>query len=145
MADPQTSFGIFAREAENFIRGFENDLSLRILKLHAGGLSEEVIRDMLLSEIDDRTEAFGRLFGNTERETDDLVNTSAQSTVNEETRDLGEIFIWTLDPTADHCDDCLDNSQQEAMTYDNWEEIGLPGMGATQCGAYCRCTLDPVE
>jgi hypothetical protein len=56
---------------------------------------------------------------------------------------MEEKLVWVLDPTAkDHCDDCLANSSMDAQSFGEWESFGLPGSGNTECGEYCKCTLE---
>jgi hypothetical protein len=74
-----------------------------------------------------------------------MINTISQIVSNESAREQSEQWIWELDPTAkDHCEDCLRNSGDGEKSFDEWEKIGLPGYGNTECGIYCRCTLTPL-
>lgn len=49
---------------------------------------------------------------------------------------------WVLEPTADHCDDCLEIA--EGSPYAFSELPTIPG-GDVQCGSNCRCMLRDME
>jgi hypothetical protein len=77
---------------------------------------------------------------------DNMINTISQIESNETIKGLSDLWIWELDPTAkDHCEDCKRHSIEGEKEFSEWEEIGLPGYGNTQCGIYCRCTLTPTD
>jgi hypothetical protein len=58
----------------------------------------------------------------------------------------GELFKWTLDPSAEHCDSCLHQASLGARAF---QDIPIPTTqpthGETNCTAYCKCTIEVVE
>jgi len=49
---------------------------------------------------------------------------------------------WKRNPAKDSCDDCLARDGQ-VMTFEEWEQIGLPGDQRLAChGFFCGCTLE---
>lgn len=57
-----------------------------------------------------------------------------------------EKFLWVLDSRAKHCGDCLDMAELNPMTIADWEfqGVGLPREGGTQCNVGCKCSLQAV-
>ena len=53
-------------------------------------------------------------------------------------------FRWHADLSGDVCPDCAARNGQ-VKTMAEWTALGLPGTGATRCGAYCRCYLEAVR
>ncbi len=59
-----------------------------------------------------------------------------------------QALFWVLEPMAEHCDDCLSLAAQSP--YDPpWDTSPnanilqtVPGGGATECGAACKCSLE---
>ena len=57
-----------------------------------------------------------------------------------------EKFLWVLDSRAKHCGDCLDMAELNPMTIEDWDfqGVGLPREGGTQCNVGCKCSLQAV-
>lgn len=56
---------------------------------------------------------------------------------------LGERKVeWILEPTADHCDDCLELATGSPYSFSELPTV--PG-GDVQCGSNCRCALRDLE
>lgn len=54
------------------------------------------------------------------------------------------VFDWELDPGAQHCDDCITNSEEGPYTLaELYEERGVPGDAPTECNGGCRCNIVP--
>lgn len=50
---------------------------------------------------------------------------------------------WRLGEAAQHCNDCLSLADASPYNADEMEYMGLaPGSGHTECGAFCRCSLE---
>jgi hypothetical protein len=49
---------------------------------------------------------------------------------------------WVLEPTADHCDDCLELAEGSPYL---WSELPTVPGGDVQCGSNCRCMLRDLE
>jgi hypothetical protein len=54
----------------------------------------------------------------------------------------GLLLAWQLDGAAHHCDDCLALAGLPAMPLEQWPT--MPGDGATECGAGCKCSMTAV-
>lgn len=52
---------------------------------------------------------------------------------------------WVTVGDTKVCPDCVDRNTWPAVTLEEWEGLGLPGLGFTVCGGHCRCILMPVE
>lgn len=52
-----------------------------------------------------------------------------------------EKMMWVAVPGHEICPDCLQRAG-EIKTLGEWERLGLPGAGKTECGTDCHCILD---
>ena len=52
-----------------------------------------------------------------------------------------QLYQWVAIADMHTCADCADRATWDAMTWEEWEKVGLPGVGATLCGNRCRCDL----
>lgn len=136
-------FQIWAKQADTAYDMLLEDMRNEIIRMRALGISDEEIYSRLTLNLNGKLDMFSKFVGNLEGSQDSLFNTLAQIFSNEEIRQDGAMYTWQLDPTitVDHCEDCLRNSKEAPMTYEEWVAIGLPGMGNTECGDYCKCTL----
>lgn len=124
----------------------DSDIDAQIKRMRMLGLSDREIFERLTASLNEELDMFSTFKGSIGRSNDTLVNMISQVESNETIRETAEYFMWELDPTAkDHCETCKANSVKGKMTFDEWEELGLPGYGNTDCGKYCRCTLTPVK
>jgi hypothetical protein len=137
-------FSLWTREADIAYTNLEKQLGLMVDSLRASGISDAAIFDRLKADIEANKDLFASYAGDIESADTDLVHLEAQLASNDEVSDAAEYFTWTLDPTAEHCGDCLANADKDAMSFADWQDEGLPGMGNTECGEYCKCSLDPV-
>lgn len=120
----------------------EKDIESQISVMRAQGVADAIIKQRLNESLNNGMDMFQTFKGKVGRVMDSFVNQTTQTANNEMTGGKGEMFVWELDPTAkDHCDTCLYNSKQEPQDFDFWMSKGLPGMGTTDCGKYCKCTL----
>ena len=139
-----TLFSIWVDDVSTAYDKLEQDLINKIETQRLLGLSDKEIFSRLSSDLDNNSDLFSTFKGSLGRSNDSLVNTISQVESNEAIREVAEMWIWELDPTTEkHCDTCLAYGGQR-KTFDQWEEIGLPGYGSTDCGKYCRCTLTPI-
>lgn len=132
---------ISAGELDRAYRALETDIGVEIERMRVLGISDDEIYSRLEASLTNNLGSFGKFKGAIEKEFDIILGETAQVESNQVFEGTKEELKWELDPTAqEHCPDCLDNSE-EVKTFDEWSMIGLPGMGNTQCGTYCRCTL----
>lgn len=138
----RTVFQLWVDKANTAYTLLEDDLIAEIRRMRAMGISDEEIFSRIETSLLNGADMFQRFKGYVEREMDTLLETSAQIESNDGMKEVGDL-VWVLDPTAkEHCEDCLRNSEMGAKTFEEWSLIGLPGMGNTECGHYCKCTLD---
>lgn len=137
-------FKIWDDEASAAYKSLTTEIDLTIRSARASGMSNEAIAQALTRDLENRTGAFKSYSGGVNSAGNDLFHLSAQGASNDGVRNSADLFVWTLDPTADHCGDCLANAEAGEKTFEEWESQGLPGMGSTECGEYCKCSLDPL-
>lgn len=137
----QALFSLWAREAGETYERLERELLNAVDALRIGGVADDEILRRLSRELEEGTGVFSRFRGEIEGKADRLLNQTSQLSSVETLEDGG--FAWQLDPTVqEHCGTCLSNSEKGSMPFSDWDTIGLPGMGNTDCGIYCRCSLE---
>ena len=138
-----TMFQVYIDEMETAYNVLQDDLLAQIRRMRALGMSDEEIFSHISDSLNNGMDMFQTFKGAIGGSVDTLLETTAQITSNDFNPE--ETLVWMLDPTAqEHCPDCVRNSESEGMTYADWEQIGLPGAGNTECGAYCKCSLEPA-
>ena len=137
----RTSFSIWQNKFDAAYDKFSADLEGRILTLRSQGLSDDIIMGILDRTLTDEVGVFGPFVGDVEKYADDLSSVVAQTASNSDF-DAEELLDWVLDPTAEHCEGCLERAARPAMTFAEHEKEGLPGSADTECQEYCKCTLE---
>jgi hypothetical protein len=136
-------FRITSSQLENIFTKFEQDVDANIAKMKLMGMSDQQIFERLTENAQGNMDLFGSFKGAVEKQVDETLGVTAQVESND--YDVEEMLKWNLDPTVvQHCETCLTNAEMTPRNFMQWEEIGLPGMGNTDCGIYCRCTLNKV-
>jgi hypothetical protein len=111
-----------------------------VVNMAASGMDEQAIIKALMNDLSSGGPIFGTLASQYVAAAGSFVDSLAQ----------GAIFAsqpsdtrWTwITTSSGPCHDCLDR-HNETKSYDEWEELGLPGAGATECGFHCLCVLVP--
>ena len=141
----RTSFSIWQNKFDAAYDKFTADLEGQVQTMRSQGLSDTEIMGRLERTLTDEVGVFGPFVGDIEKYADDLSSIIAQTASNSDF-DENQKLVWVLDPSAkEHCDDCIANEGIDAMTFAEWEAIGIPGSGNTECGEYCKCTLEVAE
>ena len=138
-----TFFKLSVEKFGSIVEVFDKDVEAFIERMRASGIDEGEIFARISTSLDNGMDMFGSAKGAIEQEIDGLLGTTAQAESNGVFESLEDPLVWELDPTAkEHCVDCLRNSEAGQKTFDEWREIGLPGFGNTECGEYCKCSLE---
>lgn len=133
-------FQVTASNLASIYDAFDRDVTAEIKRMRELGISDDEIAKRLTENLMNGQDLFRRFKGALELELDKIVGVQAQAESNIYTP--GTVLKWELDPTArEHCDTCLRNEAKEPMAIEEWEALGLPGFGNTECGQFCRCTL----
>lgn len=108
------------------------------------GRSRQEIFEQLEREQAGGTGFYADILSSVNKELDAILNREYQVASNEQ---LGTGLVkWTLNPDAEHCDSCL---HQASLPPRLISEIPLPTTqpthGETNCGIYCKCTLEPID
>ncbi len=147
LAETEASlFRLFVADASAAYSMMEAEVLSQITRMRLLGIVDDEIMSRLIAEIEQGVGAFGafktKISGGVQR----LSGQTAQLESNAVFEGLDEVLVWTLDPTVqEHCDTCLSLSTQAARTFAEWEAVGLPGEGNTNCGNYCKCSLEKLE
>ena len=140
-----TLFSIWVDDVSTAYDVLEGDIVKQIKRMKELGISEPEIFKRLTTSLNEDMDMFQSFKGSIGRSNDTLVNMISQVESNEAIKEQADLWIWELDPTAkDHCDTCITYGGQ-IKSFDEWEGLGLPGYGSTDCGKYCRCTLIPSK
>ena len=89
----------------------------------------------------------GQIFGEFRKNFKSNIRYGIEESARGEVIDMfPEIKLWDWLGISDGkiCPTCLRNHGSGAKTYEEWQRIGLPGAGATECQENCRCTLTPA-
>lgn len=107
------------------------------------GIDPAEVRKLVMADIANNTGDFKQLTGTLGSQVDKALGQTALDTSNEAVKGLTKQFEWVWEPGASHCETCEERNGK-VKSFDDWESIGLPGAGTTDCGIYCKCTLMPV-
>lgn len=112
-----------------------------IRKSLSSGMEKDNIRQILKSDL----QTGGQLFGDFRKNIKSTCRNGLEDAARKEVlKEDARLWDWVGISDNKICDDCLERNNMEARTKSEWAEMGLPGEGATVCGANCRCVLMPV-
>ena len=114
-----------------------------IRKAKVSGMADIEIERMLLRDLREG----GQLFGNFRKQMKSTVKSGIEDSGRQEVRQsFLDVKLWSWLAIVDGkiCPDCLDRHGWTAMTWEEWEAVGLPDSGNTICGQNCRCILTPA-
>ena len=142
-AKSATLFQVYVDEVQSAYDLLESDLDAQVRRMRAMGMSEAEIFKSLSDSLNNGLDMFQTFKGAIGGSLDTLLETTSQLEAND--FPFEQPLVWMLDPTAqEHCGDCVDNSESGPRTFDEWSNVGLPGAGNTECGPYCKCSLEPA-
>lgn len=120
-----------------------------VRNMRLSGLGDEEIRTRLKEDLRNGGPLFSGFASQFKRSGEQIIERSSQLVTNsiyksELPRD--QEYKWELDDrVTNHCEDCLDRAEWDAMSLEEWELVGIPGSGVTACNLSCYCGLVPVE
>jgi len=140
-----TKFHIFFEKIDFQRLGCLDNLSEAVKELKAEGLqSKTVVKQMY----DIFCDGIDKLYKDGVLETWNFMKAVSQNTMFSQLEEGSQSeeeskYMWGLESSAEHCDDCLAREGQ-VKTFEEWKDEGLPGSGVTQCGNNCLCSLIEV-
>ena len=126
---------------------FTTSLEKSVQTMMSNGVSVNVIQDTLQSDLRGGGAIFGKLRNDIKASVVEATNQSSRMAQYEEyfkKYDEQSAFAWIVVSGHKLCPDCADRGGYSARSFVEWEALGLPAAGATICGGYCYCVLDPV-
>tara|TARA_Y100000593_G_scaffold95130_1_gene200433 strand:+ start:9576 stop:10121 length:546 start_codon:yes stop_codon:yes gene_type:complete len=124
------------------ITTFSNNIEKTVYTMSSAGISDKVIRETLLNDMETGGQIFGQLKNNTKAGIVSAINQAAKMG-QYENYDLEEgLFTWVTVSGHKICIDCEGRTGLK-KTFSEWESEGLPGSGWSVCKGYCYCVLDP--
>jgi len=121
---------------------FLDSFYTRMHELTEQGLDEEEIIKILYNEIVENK----KLINLENKEATyllDFFKSTSQYTVWS-SLDENTLYEWVWTPGAAHCEGCRERNGQ-IKTFDEWDALGLPGSGSTDCQDNCLCDLEEVK
>ena len=148
----------FSPEAETMLLGivdrmvydtrlFSTELQKTVQTMLSNGMAEDVIKQTLNNDMRTGGAIFGKLQNDLKANIIEATNQSGRMAQYEEyfkEYDEKSLFRWVTVTGHKICPDCQSLSGVEALTFEQWESMGLPASGHTVCRGYCYCVLDPV-
>jgi len=139
-----TKFFMFFEKIDFMRLGCLDNLSEAIKELKAEGLQSKTVVKQLYDIFCD---GIDKLYKDGVIETWEFMKVVSQNTMfsqlEEGSQEKESKFEWTLEASAEHCDDCLARAGV-VKTFEEWKADGLPGSGVTDCGKNCLCSLTEV-
>ena len=148
----------FSPEAETMLLGivdrmvydtrlFSTELQKTVQTMLSNGMAQDVIKQTLNNDMRTGGAIFGKLQNDLKANIIEATNQSGRMAQYEEyfkEYDEKSLFRWVTVTGHKICPDCQSLSGVEALTFEQWESMGLPASGHTVCRGYCYCVLDPV-
>ena len=126
---------------------FSENINKTVTNMTNNGIGMETITATLLADMTTGGKIFGQLRNQTKESLVGGINKAATIGQYETYLNNGikenSMFVWVTASGHRICQDCVARSGIE-QTFSDWESEGLPGSGATVCGGYCYCVIDPV-
>ena len=126
---------------------FSENINKTVINMGNAGISKNVIKSTLNTDMQNGGKIFGQLRNETKETLVGGVNKASGIGQYETYLDNGvtekSMFVWVTASVHRISQDCMARSGAE-KTFKDWESEGLPGSGATVCGGYCYCVVDPV-
>jgi hypothetical protein len=122
-------------------QGWSERIKQQIRDWAASGLDNDAIMAKLTKELSSGGTLFEAMMNGFRNVTGEAVDYVSIDQVHEEWQGVNR-WTWVTVHDENRCDDCAERDG-EAKTWEEWEAVGLPGLGATVCGWRCRCTLEP--
>jgi len=133
-------FTMFFDEIDFIRLDFLDVFCKKIKELQAENIFAEEISKKIYEDFEKGIEA---LKNKEVEELWDLNKSVSQKTVFGQC-DIDKKYKWVLENNVkNHCEDCLAREGQ-VNTFRDWETIGLPGAGTTECDYHCMCELVEV-
>ena len=117
-------FDIFINDAERALDDAIADIQSQAERMRALGMTNEQIVQRLQFELDGESAAFGSFRSAINKSFQDVTNGTAQMESNDAMKGVADNFEWILDPGAEHCESCIENSEKGPQTFEYWESIG---------------------
>lgn len=118
------------------------DLQQTITNLTATGTSKDVIRNILLQDLNEGGIIFGTYRNAIKNTTSNAVQMMSEAAIRGQYGDKNiKKFQW-ITAGGNVCDDCLPR-HGETATWEEWSSIGTPRSGFSVCKQNCQCQLVP--
>lgn len=118
-------------------------LSQFIRKMKTTGMADNEIERLLINDLTEGGQIFGEFRKQLKATVKGGIEDSGRGAIHEAFEGVKN-WDWLGIVDKSICDDCLARHNMPAMKWEDWQKIGLPGVGATPCGKNCRCVLVPV-
>lgn len=83
-------------------------------------------------------------FGSSIKDNFQQIRHDTRDTLYAQNLPKNQTYRWVL-KNVNNCEGCIARALGEARTLEEWEIVGLPQAGATECGKRCGCELVPEK
>lgn len=125
------------------INDYIANVQIRAKDLLDRGIDPDEVQRILLEDVKNNSGEFKQLTGMIGGQLDKSIGQTAMDTAQQAVAELSDQYRWDWEPGAEHCDTCQQYNGK-VKSYEEWSLIGLPGAGLTDCGIYCKCSLQPI-
>lgn len=132
-------FTSFIEKANNIYNYQANNLRIYIKQQRKLGFTVKEIFDKINYDYKHNTGVYRDYTGQLEKEITAAINLTFNSEANDY-KDDG-LYVWELDPAAEHCDSCMYQASRGALPIDRFPIPGTQETRGTNCESYCKCTL----
>jgi hypothetical protein len=137
-------FRIYVDVAQNIFDKHVKDLRAEVAKMKTVGMDNKNIMAKLEADRVAGTGIYADMNGALASELNNELNLIYQSESNNFSND-NALYLWQLDPAAQHCDSCLYQAARGALPISAFPVPSYQEThGETNCNDYCKCTLVPA-
>jgi len=115
-------------------------LAADLTRLASSGMSAAAVTRLMQARIEEMISSMAHAATTQIRES---INSMVFTSYWEKVAQESDYFLWEMEPSAKHCDDCVDRSGKVG-TAAEMGNVGFPGSGATKCRQNCRCAIIPI-
>lgn len=114
--------------------------------MYESGMTQEQILTHIFDTTTGRAtflDPIANAFGSSIKDNFQQIRHNTRDTLYAKNLAADTLYQWVL-TTGNSCPGCIDRANSEPRTWAEWEAVGLPQGGATECGLHCGCELKIV-
>lgn len=115
--------------------------------MYESGMTQEQILTHIFDTTTGRAtflDPIANAFGSSIKDNFQQIRHDTRDTLYAKNLSKDQLYRWEL-RNINNCEGCVARASGEPRTLEEWETVGLPQAGATECGKRCGCELVPVK